>query len=332
MDQKKLGLLFGGIIGDSYGARYEFKSSDNVIKQLKEDKNQTKLLGGGHWRITPGQVTDDSEMALALLSSMCDNNGIYDQSKTVDKYIKWHKSCPFDEGITTQRAFDEAETLKDVLRNSRRYNYSSLSNGCLMRIWSLMYYYHSKSDDEIIVAATRDCEITHPNKMCCYIVTAYCLMLKLAMRDKTESKNDIIKVLDLYDDPVIKSIKNVVTLNLNYIILQNDEKEKVVLNRSGGYMGYIGLSFAIVLKEFLIHDNFVDYLAGISSYGGDTDTNCCIGSALFGAFYGIKKIPENYIKQVMRVNCKRYQKYPLSDISHFLSLARVRKVMKTIKP
>jgi ADP-ribosyl-[dinitrogen reductase] hydrolase len=327
MEQKQLGLLLAAIIGDSYGARYEFKSSDQVIKKLKEDKNQIKLLGGGHWRIKPGQVTDDSEMAMALLSSLSENNGTYDQFKSADKYIKWHNSYPFDEGITTQRAFNKAKSLKDVLRNSRQNNQSSLSNGCLMRIWSLMFYYHNKSNDEIIVAATRDCEITHPNAICCYIVTAFCLMLKLAMNDQTKSKNDIINVLDLYDDPVIKSIKESVSNNFNHIILQNNQKKKVMFNQSGEYMGYIGLTLAIVLKEFLRHDNFIDYLVGISSYGGDTDTNCCIGSALFGAYYGIRKIPKKYIEQVMTVNCKRYQNYPLADISQFISLAHVRKII-----
>lgn len=67
---------------------------------------------------------------------------------------------------------------------------------------------------------------------------------------------------------------------------------------------------------------FTNFLANIASYGGDTDTNCCIGAALFGAFHGIEKIPEIYIKQVTTVRCARYKQYQLADISNFFSSLR----------
>lgn len=319
---KKFGLLLAGIIGDSFGARYEFLSAQSVIKKLKEDKNQEKLLGGGTWGITPGQVTDDSEMALTLLQSIKQNDNIFDQSIVGNNYIKWHNSHPFDEGITTRNAFNKATSLDDIFKNTKEKNSSSLSNGCLMRIWSLMYYYSEKSDDEIVECAKKDCALTHPSDDCHQVVSAYCRMLKFAINGK--NKSDIIKILDEYKSPVVKSIATVVNNNLDYIVLQTKEKERVKLD-SGAFIGYIGLTYAIVLKEFIKIDEspsnkkkFVTFLADIASYGGDTDTNCCIGGALFGAYYGLKEIPGNYIEQVMSVNCDRYKKYPFANISNFV--------------
>src|SRR5271170_846753 len=133
IESKKIGLLIAAIIGDSYGARYEFKNSAFVIEKLKEDKKQSILLGEGPWMIEPGQVTDDSEMALTLLWSIHQNKNVFDQSRVATNYIKWHNSKPIDEGITTRNAFQNAKTLKDVLKNTKSKNESSLSNGCLMR-------------------------------------------------------------------------------------------------------------------------------------------------------------------------------------------------------
>lgn len=169
----------------------------------------------------PGQVTDDSEMALTLLHSIRRNGNVFNQAIVAADYIDWHNSHPIDEGFTTHNAFHNAKTLDDVLKNSHTKNKSSLSNGCLMRIWSLMYYYSDRTDNEIIRCTEADCMLTHPNKECQSIVSAYCRMLKYAINGK--SKNEIIKILDQYESPIIKSIADVVKNNLDYIVVRTPE-------------------------------------------------------------------------------------------------------------
>ena len=53
--------MIGAFIGDSLGSYLEFKQG--VQKEEKVDEGM-KMPGGGTWGLAPGQVTDDSELAM----------------------------------------------------------------------------------------------------------------------------------------------------------------------------------------------------------------------------------------------------------------------------
>ena len=67
------------------------------------------MPGGGTFDTYPGQVTDDSEMALHLLESLLQYDPEVPMDESIDKisleiaaqYIKWVDSNPFDIGNTT---------------------------------------------------------------------------------------------------------------------------------------------------------------------------------------------------------------------------------------
>lgn len=313
---KRLGLLFGGLVGDAYGSRYEFQLSDKVKNNLEKDNYQIELKGGGPFNLKPGQITDDSELALALANSLKGNNGIYDKNITVKYYIKWFKSNPFDIGNTIRMALEDASNLEDVIENVKN-NVNSLSNGCLMRIWPLLYYYYDKSDEEINKAAIDDCILTHTNPECIKSCVLYCKILKTALKTNSK-KEDIVKILmesTNMNSHLITSVRNTVLNSENYIEV-NGQHVKLDGNK---YIGYIGLCLSIVLKEFLRSDgNIIVFMSRICSYGGDTDTNCCIGGALFGAFYGKRSIPIRWIYQISKLECDRYIEYPEADVLNFL--------------
>lgn len=97
------------------------------------------LEGGGVFHLKPGQITDDSEMAMCLVHSLTEERLNLD--KITKYFCLWYKSPPFDIGITTSRAM-KCINLKDidppsVMEYVTSYNRSSLSNGCLMRVTPL---------------------------------------------------------------------------------------------------------------------------------------------------------------------------------------------------
>ncbi|AYV75535.1 MAG: putative ADP-ribosylglycohydrolase [Terrestrivirus sp.] len=340
VSNKLLGVVYGGYIGDAYGSRYEFESSDSVKKLLKNDNYQRfGLLGGGPFGLTPGQATDDSELALAMAHAIKnEKNNLYDPEIVAKNYIKWVNSNPFDIGNATRSAFDGAKKLDDIIKNVKKHNESSLSNGCLMRIWPLLYYYHNKSFSELIMAATNDCKMTHSEKECKIIVSVYCLILKklIHIKENTESnklaKQIIINILNenSNESHIVKETLQNVLNNSKKITLCDYTIE---LDNPGTYMGYIGVTFPIVIKEFIktldsncdqnpnIYNGseFINFMANVASYGGDTDTNCCIAGPLFGAFYGANCIPNVYVKQILSVNCDRYKEFPYGRLINFFN-------------
>src|SRR5581483_941086 len=95
-------------------------------------------------------------------------------------------------GSTIRTALEDASTLADIKENVKG-NMERLSNGCLMRIWSLLYYYYSKTDNEMVNAVIDDCNLTHPNKECIKCCVLYCRILKTALNGG--KKGDIINIL-----------------------------------------------------------------------------------------------------------------------------------------
>lgn len=62
-----------------------------------------KMPGGGMLRTGPGQVTDDSEMALSLAHALIGHKPSRLQGAAAEMYVKWLNSEPFDIGRKSKR-------------------------------------------------------------------------------------------------------------------------------------------------------------------------------------------------------------------------------------
>lgn len=70
-DDKAYGAILGAFIGDSCGSYHEFSK-----RQLNDNEmNECMMMpGGGPHKVAPGQVTNDSELALCLMNSIIESN------------------------------------------------------------------------------------------------------------------------------------------------------------------------------------------------------------------------------------------------------------------
>ena len=48
-----------------------------------------RFEGGGVFSVGPGQITDDSELAMCLLHGLIEGNGDLDINKIRDYYVMW---------------------------------------------------------------------------------------------------------------------------------------------------------------------------------------------------------------------------------------------------
>ena len=56
-----LGSMLGAFIGDSIGSYVEFATG---MIDPNDARMALSMPGGGPWKLAPGQVTDDSELAM----------------------------------------------------------------------------------------------------------------------------------------------------------------------------------------------------------------------------------------------------------------------------
>jgi ADP-ribosyl-[dinitrogen reductase] hydrolase len=102
---KAQGCLLGLAVGDSIGTTVEF-SSPGTFKPL------TNLVGGGPFKLKPGEWTDDTSMALCLATSLVEKE-TFDPSDQMDRYVRW-----WQEGYLSSngRCFDIGNTIIAALR------------------------------------------------------------------------------------------------------------------------------------------------------------------------------------------------------------------------
>jgi ADP-ribosyl-[dinitrogen reductase] hydrolase len=78
-----LGCLLGLAVGDAVGTTVEFEPRGSFTPI-------TDMVGGGPFRLRPGQWTDDASMALSLASSLVEKRG-FDATDQMQRYVKWHE-------------------------------------------------------------------------------------------------------------------------------------------------------------------------------------------------------------------------------------------------
>ena len=147
-----LSTIYGAFLADSMGSFCEFtefnrRNHDMIFKVTKDTIFQ------------PGQVTDDSEMAMSLAYSIMDNPNkkSLNQNLMFFYYVIWYYSNPLDIGNTTETALSVIdqkylEQKLDITSNNifnaniKKYinksNKDSLANGLLMRLSPLLTWFY----------------------------------------------------------------------------------------------------------------------------------------------------------------------------------------------
>ena len=141
------GILYGQLIGDSLGSLVEFQSAAEIAAAYTDGVRE--LQDGGVFRLSAGQPTDDSEMALAMARSIIRMGG-YDAQDVLESYRRWAASDPFDIGITCANAL-----LHQYI------NPDSQANGALMRLSPLAILGMNLPEDTLADLAELDCRMTH---------------------------------------------------------------------------------------------------------------------------------------------------------------------------
>ena len=154
---RAVGAVLGSAAGDALGAHYEFGPS--LPAEAPVD-----MIGGGAFGWAPGEWTDDTQMALAILGVLA--TGSTDAGEVEAAFRRWHASGPADVGNQTRAELSRPGSLAEAAR--RRYESqpgSSAGNGSLMRTGPVGLAH--PRDPASVAALARDLSsLTHADPDC----------------------------------------------------------------------------------------------------------------------------------------------------------------------
>lgn len=182
------GCFLGALVGDALGAFLEFKRAITEV----DVKEAFKMKGGGVHKLGPGQITDDSEMAMSLAHGLVQGKRTLDLNAIASRYGLWFESMPFDIGGTTRNAVPKAVKMKEhqaeMMRKGAAKSIDSQSNGSLMRMTPICIWSRCLSPEDLEKAVIEEISLTHPNPGVQAICVCYALGIHYLFQNPADYK------------------------------------------------------------------------------------------------------------------------------------------------
>ena len=248
------GSLLGLAIGDAVGTTNEFTSSPPPINDM---------VGGGPFRLQPGEWTDDTSMALCLAESLIACRG-FDARDQMDRYVRWYTEgensvtghC-FDIGGATAAALNRYRKTGDPFAGNPDPN--TAGNGSLMRLAPVVLYYWPDAAQAIHYAGESS-RTTHAAPQAIECCRQFAALLCTVLDGNGKGA-----------PPVFGHI-----------------------NPSG----YVVHSMEAALYCLHTTESFEEGCLKAANLGGDADTIAAIYGQIAGAYYGEQGIPKPWRQRV----------------------------------
>lgn len=312
--KKAKGCLFGLAIGDAMGMPTSFltpaeiQRTFGVIQDFQEPPHGHIYHQGLH----RGEVTDDTEQALALARSFIrlrqvDPNDIVQELQAWAQKVEHKYASPF--GPSTQQAIEQIRNgiaLKEAGRNGE-------TNGAAMRIAPLgiIHGIRGSSLKETLYDVALTCLPTHGTQVAISATTAVawsialCFRNHLSIADVLEGAEEAAEAGSQIGCPKIAPS---VARRIAWVRQQCRRKrprEKALADLyalfGGGVLAADSVPVALGVFAFCQGDPCQIILTA-ANYGGDSDTIGAIAAAIGGAYRGDQAFPAEWVNTVQQVN------------------------------
>lgn len=267
LHDRALGAYLGLAVGDALGATVEFMTPGEIVATYKVHR---QIVGGGWLRLKPGQVTDDTQMCLALGDAILSAES-WDLSTVADAFVTWMRSRPPDIGNTCRRGI-RRYMLDGSLSSPPAED--SAGNGAAMRNLPVALAFVS-DPPAFARCSIEQAHITHNHPLSDAATLALGRMTQILLGggDKVDCRrcaNELVARHPQFRfDPW-----------------------------PGRTSGYIVDTTQTVLDAFFGTSGFEECLVNVVNRGGDADTTGALAGQLAGACYGIGGIPERWVKRL----------------------------------
>lgn len=297
----KLGAIVGALVGDASGATLEFYRGRLTAAVVKRAMT---MPGGGALNVAPGQITDDGELTLALCSALksCNPADGFPVDKVARAYADWHRSEPFDMGMTCAKAFGSI-SLKEsdgptvvepgeyMVAKAAEYNMLSEANGAMMRATPIAVWYCGEGYDKVAECARADARLSHPSPVCQDVNAMYCVALAWLINNPGDAEGAIKKVESMDACDKVRQW------------LEDSKSEQGDCKQN---IGHVKHAFTLAFHFLRKKTEYEDAIAETLIKGGDTDTNAAIVGGMMGALHGFEGVPEYMLGPVIRFDCSEH--------------------------
>jgi len=264
IEQRALAAFLGFAIGDALGGTVEFMTKAEIAARYGEHK---KIIGGGWLRLKPGQVTDDTELSLALGRSLVRRGG-FDCRDICEEFASWLKAGPIDVGNTCRRGIRRYITQGSL---SGSFSEGDAGNGAAMRVLpvALATLGHPVEAEAWTLSQGR---ITHHHPLSdeASLTLVHMVQALLAGQDKD----------------AIRNLADAMQRRSPALAFEPYESK---------CSAYVAETLQTVLHFYFSTESFAECLIATVNQGGDADTTGAIAGMLAGATYGLAAIPREWM-------------------------------------
>lgn len=277
------GCLIGLAVGDALGTTLEF-SPPGFFAPM------TDMVGGGPFRLLPGQWTDDTSMALCLAESLLECQG-FEPADQLKRYTRWYR-----EGYLSSngRCFDIGGTVRQALRRFQQTGAPfcgstdpySAGNGSLMRLAPVPMFYVNHPAQAIEMSA-QSSRTTHAAPAavdaCRYMGALICGALSGETKENLLSRRYTPLMDGWLQHPLVSEIDEIACGSF-----KNRQPPEI----KGS--GYVVKSLEAALWAFYYSESYQEGCLLAANLGDDADTTAAIYGQLAGAYYGIEDISASW--------------------------------------
>lgn len=259
--------FIGMAIGDALGATVEFMTPSEIAAKYGIFRD---VVGGGWLRLKPGQVTDDTEMALCIARAIVKKQR-WSLEAVADNFAAWLKSRPVDCGDTCRKGI-RAYLIHGRLESPP--NEWDAGNGAAMRLLPAALF--SLPDGELLKKyVIEQAHITHNNPLsdAACLCIGQLLHLALCGAEKSRLRRHVDSFVSRFPTFHFEPYRGLAT-------------------------GYVVDTMQTVFHWFFRGRNFEECLVGTVNQGADADTTGAICGMLAGAYYGMENIPQRWFKKM----------------------------------
>ncbi len=299
--ERARGALWGQAVGDALGTTVEFCSAARIARR-PPDAWPKELIGEGPFLLVPGQITDDTELALSLARSLV-KQGRYDPEDAAAAYVRWRTSGPFDCGMATDQAFGRGLATGPGLaeRMRTRAHQKTQANGSLMRSSPLGIFGAALPRGELAQLAAADSTLSHPDAVCQAACAVYVTTIADAITTGLSGAALYERALRFAADSPVRTTLEAAAHGLPKSDGEDDQ-------------GWVRIALQHAFFHLLHGNDFEAGLVQTVRMGGDTDTNAAIVGALLGATLGEGAIPPRWRETVRDCLPQRPVEYRCTDL------------------